>query len=175
MELKFLNPHKVLHSTGLNNGEVVVDFGAGSGFFVIEAAKMVGKSGHVYAVDVLEKPLEHISSEARIKHLTNVKTIRHDLEKGEIKPIPSGVAHVLVISNVLHQLKNPVNALSEAYRILKTSGKLLVIDWTKDHVIGPKVKQITSDEVKSVVQKFGFKFESETETDKFHYGLIFIK
>ena len=46
------NPHKLLKAAELKPGQKVLEVGCGPGFFTIPAAKLVGKEGFIYAVDV---------------------------------------------------------------------------------------------------------------------------
>ncbi len=48
----FSDPQKNLERIGIPQGITVVDLGAGSGHYAIGAARLVGKEGRVYAVDV---------------------------------------------------------------------------------------------------------------------------
>ena len=48
----FRNPHKLLKAAELKPGQKVLEVGCGPGFFTIPAAKLVGKEGFIYAVDV---------------------------------------------------------------------------------------------------------------------------
>ena len=48
----FRNPQRLLKAAGLKQGQKVLEVGCGPGFFTIHAAKIVGKEGFVYAVDV---------------------------------------------------------------------------------------------------------------------------
>ncbi len=43
-----------LAEIGMQKGQMVLDFGCGSGDYTIPAAKVVGKSGTIYAVDKSE-------------------------------------------------------------------------------------------------------------------------
>jgi ubiquinone/menaquinone biosynthesis C-methylase UbiE len=174
---RFLSPAEVLFRTGLAAGQNVVDLGAGSGFFALASGKMVGNEGTVYVVDVLEKSLEHVAAEARLNKLRNLKTIRHDLEKGEVDEIPGGVADLVVVANLIHQIKHTEHLMNEIYRVLKTSGKLLVVDWNSRPVsFGPKASErVSENQVKELAGKYSLKFNENVETDEFHYGLIFTK
>lgn len=174
---KFLDPEQVLFKTGLDRSAVVVDLGAGSGFFATAAGKIVGDDGRVFVVDILESALAHVSSEARIRRLRNIQTIRHDLEKGEVPQIAAGSADLIVAANLLHQLADSDNLMKEVYRLLKTGGKLLVIDWNQNMaVIGPKPEhRVTETDIKTLAQKVHLKFKNAIETDHLHFGLLFVK
>lgn len=167
-----------MFGAGLKNGHVVADLGAGSGFYALGAAKVVGNSGKVFVVDVQESTLEHVASEARMRMIRNIQTIRADLEqKNSVEKIPSGSCDFVIFSNVFHQVKNRDQVLIETYRILKTGGKILVVDWNdKPSPIGPASNErLSEDEAKKQVTKAGFKFVSEIDADNFHYSLVFSK
>jgi ubiquinone/menaquinone biosynthesis C-methylase UbiE len=173
----FLDPEKVLFRSGLSAGQTVADLGAGSGFYALAAAKVVGNNGKVYVVDILESSLAHVSADARLKMIKNIQTIQADLERSNLTPIPDGSCDLVILANLLHQLKNNKNLLTQAYRILKTKGKLLVVDWSdKPSPIGPKSDERISEEAaKKLLSAAGLKLEASVETDTYHYGLIFIK
>ena len=53
------NPQKIL-SPYIREGMTVLDIGCGPGFFSIEIAKLVGKNGRVFSVDMQEGMLQKI-------------------------------------------------------------------------------------------------------------------
>ena len=53
----FQNPFRILRPY-LKEGMTVLDFGSGPGFFSVPAAKLVGPSGKIYAVDVQQRMLD---------------------------------------------------------------------------------------------------------------------
>ncbi|MBI4363366.1 MAG: class I SAM-dependent methyltransferase [Candidatus Doudnabacteria bacterium] len=177
-QIKFLSPDKVLFATGLTVSQTVADLGTGSGFYAVAAAKIVGETGNVLVVDILESALEHVSAEARLKFLRNIKTLRCDLEKPKsCLKIPDGSVDLVIMGNILHQIGSKDNLMTEAYRLLKTGGKLLLIDWNqKPSTIGPPAKaRISSEQARQLVLKFNFKLSREVDTDNYHYGMVFVK
>jgi ubiquinone/menaquinone biosynthesis C-methylase UbiE len=174
---KFLDPEQVLFRAGLNRSAMVADLGAGSGFFAMAAAKIVGDEGKIFVVDILESSLTHISSEARIRQLRNIQTIRHDLEKPPVKLIPDGAIDLVVLANVLHQTANHQALLSECYRMLKTQGKLLIIDWNQTvGAVGPKHgARVAENIILDLTKKLNLKPQGTIETDNYHFGLLFTK
>jgi ubiquinone/menaquinone biosynthesis C-methylase UbiE len=174
---KFLDPEAVLFRVGLGRGKTVVDLGAGSGFFAINSAKIVGDDGHVYVVDLLETALEHVNAEARLKNLRNIQTVRADLESGPVAAIPAGCADLVIVANLMHQIKDAGKIMHESYRLLKTGGKLVVIDWNEAPVaIGPvHSERVLEDDVKAHAASASLGFSGSFDTDQYHYGLTFIK
>ncbi|MBX4191704.1 MAG: methyltransferase domain-containing protein [Candidatus Doudnabacteria bacterium] len=175
---KFLDPERVLFTAGLAAGQTFADFGSGSGFYTIAAAKIVGEQGIVYSVDILEPALDHIVAEARLKNLRNIKTLMCDLEQtASCNTVPVGSVDMVLFANITHQIKNRSNLFAEAYRLLKTGGKLVVIEWNEQpSPIGPvSADRISEAEVMSVAKKSGLKSAGEFRVDPYHYGSIYIK
>ncbi|HTL39226.1 MAG TPA: class I SAM-dependent methyltransferase [Methylomirabilota bacterium] len=175
---KFLDPQRTLFAAGLTSGQVLADLGAGSGFYVIAAAKIVGPQGTVYAVDILETALDHIAAEARLNGLHNIKTIHCDLENANsCTAIPAGSLDYVLLGNIAHQLKKQAEIFKEAYRLLKTGGKLIVLEWNdQPSPIGPSVhERLMPNAVSKFASKVSFKDAGPLPTDMYHYGLMFIK
>ena len=63
-----LNPSNIFQRISIQQGMNVADLGCGgSGYFTICVAKLVGKNGTVYAVDILKSTLQEISKKALYK------------------------------------------------------------------------------------------------------------
>jgi len=175
---KFNDPEKILFAAGLSSGQTFADYGAGSGFYTFAAGKIVGEQGAVFAVDILQTALDHIAAEARLKGLRNIKTVRADLEDTQaLKAIPVGSVDVVLFSNITHQINNKSVLFTEAYRSLKTGGKLLVIDWneTPSPIGPPATSRLSALEVGKLALDSHLKAAGELPSDIYHYGLMFIK
>jgi precorrin-6B methylase 2 len=66
---------------GVDLGMKVVDLGAGSGFYTIEAAKLVRSGGRVYAVDVQQDLLAKLKNSAALAGLRNIEVVWGNIEK----------------------------------------------------------------------------------------------
>ncbi|MGE5392794.1 MAG: class I SAM-dependent methyltransferase [Candidatus Saccharibacteria bacterium] len=175
---KFLDPEKILFQAGLGKGQVMADLGAGSGYYVLAAGKMVGGKGTVYAVDLLESALEHIGAEARLRLIRNVRTIRADLDNPvACGSIPAGTCDMVLMGNVVHEAKNRKNLFIEAYRLLKTGGHLLILEWNDQRSpIGPAPEvRVSPQEVTALAEGNSLKFLKRLDADQYHYCLLFSK
>ena len=175
---KFLDPEKLLFAAGLTPGQRVADLGTGSGFYSLAAGKMVGEQGLVYSTDILESALDHVSAEARRKGLNNLKIFRTDLEQADsCSVVPTGSVDLVILANIIHQLKNQSALLAETYRMLKTGGRMVVVEWNDTaSPIGPAVfSRVKPDEVARLAASAALKSAGEISCDTYHYGLIFIK
>ncbi|MDO8590405.1 MAG: methyltransferase domain-containing protein, partial [bacterium] len=67
----FSDPQKNIEQFGLQPGGLVADLGSGAGFYTIAAARAVGNSGRVYAIDILKDMLQKIKNEAQRSGIHN--------------------------------------------------------------------------------------------------------
>jgi len=175
---ELLDPQKLLKEIGVTQGMKVGDLGCGGrGFFSLQAAKMVGQSGLVYAVDILKPVLKSVVNEARSMGIYNIKPVWSNLEVVGATKIKEGEIDIALVNNLLFQVKENRNVIREAKRLLKPEGKLMVVDWKKTDIpFGPPVEmRVSPEEVKKLAEKEGFELEKEFEAGTYHYGLIFKK
>lgn len=173
---KFLQPDEILKEIPLAPGMVVADLGSGNGYYTVAAGVLVGKKGHVYAADILEEALSQTASLARMTRLNNISTHQCDLEAVGSCSVPETSCDLVILGSILHQVENKDNVIREAYRVLKTGGKLLVIEWKKDAPLGPAQEtRISRDEVASLLETHGLRPGKELPAGSFHYALVYEK
>jgi len=172
MDNNFLRPEDVLKQLDLKEDMVAADFGSGSGGWAIPLAKTL-KEGKVYAIDILEESLSALKSRADFNKISNIENILSDLEAKEGSKIKDNFLDLVLVTNLLFQADNKKEILLEAKRVLKNTGKILVIDWQKASSLGPKEGRVSAEEVKEVAENIGLKLEKEVDAGKYHYGLIF--
>ncbi|MDP3057218.1 MAG: class I SAM-dependent methyltransferase [bacterium] len=173
----FMDPQKIVDSFGIDSGSIVADFGSGAGYFVIPLAKAVKSKGKIFAVDILPSALEVIDKKAKMENLINIELVQADLEKENSTKIIDSSVDFVVISNLLFQLENKANIFREAKRVLKSGGKLIVIDWAGGKIVlgPPEENRVTEDQVQIAATISGFKQIKQWHPDAYHYGFIFIK
>jgi len=170
----FLNPDDVLNQIDLQKNMVAAEFGCGSGGFSIPLAKKL-EDGLVYSVDLQEAPLSALKSRCAIERITNIRVIKSDLEQSRGSTIPDLSLDLVLAPNMLFQVSDKNAVITEAKRILKREGKLVVVDWLPNAKNIPVEGRILPEAVKEIARNIGFKLEKEFQAGQYHYGLVFSK
>jgi len=173
----FCDPKKILDQCGIQVGQVIADFGSGSGVYCIEASKALMSTGKVYAIDVQKDVLVRLQNDARSQNLSNTDIVCGDVEKVGGTKIREASVDLVFMCTILFQLEDKKSALLEAKRILVPGGRVLVVDWTDSFGgIGPHKNDVVSKEkVCDLFEKAGFSQEREISAGSHHYGFIFKK
>lgn len=119
-----LQINRVMDILGVSSGKRVADIGAGSGWFTVRAARRVGDTGTVYAVDINPEAIRYIDSRIQKENLHNVKPI---LGKPDDPLLPAKVDAVLLLKTY-HEVAQPITLLRNLRSSLAPGAKVGVID-----------------------------------------------
>ncbi|MBT4349667.1 class I SAM-dependent methyltransferase [bacterium] len=176
---ELLDVNFILRETvAIQPGQIVADLGAGgAAYFTMQAAKIVGDQGEVYAVDVVKNTLSSIEGKARMAGLYNIKTIWSNLEILGATKIPAETLDHALLINILFQAQKKADILAEAIRLLKPGGRLTIVDWsdTKPSFAPSAEMQVDQNELLSIAEKLNLQLEQQFKAGNYHFGLIFIK
>lgn len=117
----------ILKEVGIKPGFQVLDYGCGPGSYSIVAAKMVGNSGTVYALDIHPLAIEQVKRQASKERLDNIKTILSGRDTG----LPDNSMDIVLLYDIVHNLGDPDSVLAELHRVLKPGG---VISFSDHHM-----------------------------------------
>jgi phosphatidylethanolamine/phosphatidyl-N-methylethanolamine N-methyltransferase len=92
---------------------LVLDLAAGTGILALELAPRVQK---VYGIDISSRMIALAEAKAQSRGIGNVEFTTGDAYQ---LPFPDGRFDAVVISNALHVMIEPEQALGEAHRVLK--------------------------------------------------------
>jgi ubiquinone/menaquinone biosynthesis C-methylase UbiE len=162
------NPEEILITAGLKSDITFVDIGCGQGYFALPAARIVGPSGKVYGLDIDRTGIEKLRNRASSAKLTNIELIAGAAED---TLVCSGCADMVFFGIVLHDFNDPSKVLQNARKMLKSSGKLVNLDWKKENMsMGPPLAKRFDEETASrLIQSAGFKIESVQNSGQYNY------
>jgi ubiquinone/menaquinone biosynthesis C-methylase UbiE len=153
------DPEVVFGKIGLKGGDSFLDLGCGVGDYAVYAAKIVGDSGAVYALDRREEMIGNLIEETDAQGLENIIGIVADITAP--LPLADHCIDVCFVSTVLHTLEVNVAMkplLGEIRRVLKPTGCLTIIECKKENVpFGPpEHMRLSPEEVEGLATRYGF-------------------
>jgi ubiquinone/menaquinone biosynthesis C-methylase UbiE len=124
--LKDIPVEYIWNKLDLNNPLVLIDIGAGTGFFSMAFAAYL-KNGKVFACDISDIMVNWMENNVCAHH-PNIVALK--MEENSV-PLEDCVADLVYMINLHHELDAPEEILNEAFRLLKENGKIFVVDWKK--------------------------------------------
>jgi ubiquinone/menaquinone biosynthesis C-methylase UbiE len=165
----YLDARAILRGFGIGAGMRVADVGAGTGFFALPAADLVGPAGHVYAADLSPEMLKDLQAKIAVRLVPNVGAVRSTEDR-----IPLGDASVdfVLLACVLHELDGP-GTLLECRRILKPQGRFGIVDWKKEDMEygPPKEHRLDEGQAKAILADAGLEPTRAFEAGPYHYAI----
>lgn len=165
------DPEKIIKLLGLKNSDIVADLGCGTGYFSVPISNKVNK---VYSIDVQQEMLDYLLQKIQSQQISNIEVL---LSKDVNKiPLPKESVTVLLTVNTLHEFQDVQQMIKEIWRVLKSNGKVAIIDFKKENTsLGPPVSiRISQCHAIKLFQNMGLK-NVVVHDLKSHYLLIFQK
>lgn len=156
-------------------GDVIVDFGSGSGYDLIRAAKLSGSHGKAIGIDMTPEMVQQAKENIEKMGLANV-----EIKLGEIEKVPleDEVADIVISNCVINLSLNKQAVFNEAYRILKPGGRLVDADKIVEEELPQSLRDnpdawcgcvsgaLTKEGYTKIMEKAGFKDIEITIEDK---------
>lgn len=168
--LKELDPANTLIKVGLRENQVFCDIGAGTGIFVIPAAKITDKK--VYALEIDDEMLGIIEEKAKLISASHIEGL---LVQGARFPLPDNSVDLVLMVTVLHEINDAEEFLEEAKRILQKDGRIVVIEFHKRETMsGPPIPhRIAKDRVIELFAKIGLHMAMDFDLGENYYCVVF--
>ncbi len=116
---------RVMDILKIREGSHVADIGAGSGWFTVRAARRVGASATVYAVDINAEYIKHIDERAKREQLPNIRTI---VSKEDDPLLPEKSVDAVLLLKTYHEVAEPVRLLMRTRLAMRPGALLGIID-----------------------------------------------
>jgi len=121
----------------LQEGETVLDLGAGAGIDVFLAAKKVGEGGRVMGVDLTADMVAKGRQLAREHGFGNVEFRQGDIEH---LPVDAATVDVIISNCVINLTPDKLASFQEIHRVLKPGGRILIADLVTAGELPPDVR-----------------------------------
>jgi len=167
------SPTKAVALLGLTPGMTVCDLGAGTGYYAVRMARLVGDEGKVYAVDIQPRMLELLGKRLAAAGIKNIQP----LLGGETETnLPADSQDLIILVDVYHEFSKPQEMLRSIRKALKDTGRLVLLEFRKED---PKVPirlehKMSLAEVKAELEPEGFRIDKVLNTLPWQH-LIFLR
>lgn len=159
---------QIVRQLKLSPGDRIADVGTGTGLFVEPFSHAVGKTGWVFALDIVPKFVERVGKISDILELQNVTPVLCGQDDIRLPPASIDVAF---ICDVYHHFEYPSSSMASIHKALAPGGQLILIDferipgksreWTLGHVRAGK------ETFRKEVEDAGFEFVEEVKIPAF--------
>jgi SAM-dependent methyltransferase len=167
---------RIVEVLDLSPGMTVADIGAGTGLFLPAFDRAVGSEGHVYAVEISPKFLEHLRERTAREGLARVEVVE---SREDSVALPPASVDLAFVCDVYHHFEYPRSTLDSLYTAIRPGGSLVILDferipgesrdWVLEHMRAGK--EVFRREIESA----GFRFDREVTVEdlKENYVLRF--
>jgi ubiquinone/menaquinone biosynthesis C-methylase UbiE len=166
----------MLTTLDVKPGMNVCDMGCGNGFYTVQLARLVGKKGKVYAVDIQPKMLEFLKDRAAKEKIPDgvVEPILGELWDPKL---PEGKLDLILLVDVYHEFSHPEQMLAAMRKSLAPGGKIVLVEFRGEDPevpIKPEHK-MTKDQINKEMNANGFKVAKEFEKLPWQHMMWFEK
>jgi len=165
-------PSKAIAALNIRPGEVIADIGAGSGYYTLRLADVVGARGRVYATDIQREMLALIKKKIDARATGNVELV---LGTETDARLPAAAIDLALMVDVYHELAQPQTFLRSLAAALKPDGRLVLIEFRKEDAsvpIRPEHK-MSVREARMELEAEGFRFDRVIDVLPWQHILIF--
>jgi demethylmenaquinone methyltransferase/2-methoxy-6-polyprenyl-1,4-benzoquinol methylase len=115
---------RTLDGAGIRPGTQVLEVGCGTGYFTLPAARRIGDSGHLHAIDLSPQAIELVGKKVAAAGLQNVSLATAD---AKATGLPGATYDTVLLFGVVPAPMLPLGLLlTEMHRVLKPRGRLAV-------------------------------------------------
>lgn len=166
-------PSKAIKLLGLKPGMTVCDLGAGTGYYAVRMARIVGETGKVYAVDIQPRMLELLGKRLASAGIKNVVPVLG----GETETkLPDSSQDLIILVDVYHEFAKPQEMLRSISKALKADGVLVLLEFRKEDTSVPirLEHKMSIEEVRAELGAEGFRIDKVLDSLPWQH-MIFLR
>ena len=118
-------PQQVVRLLGIKSGMTVADIGAGSGYYVVRLAPIVGPNGRIIAEDVMPEYLQGLRRRVRDLGLQNVIVTAGEAHDPRL---PAQSLDLAILVHMYHEIAQPYALLYNLVPALKPEARVGIVD-----------------------------------------------
>jgi ubiquinone/menaquinone biosynthesis C-methylase UbiE len=115
----------LVHALKLKPTDAVADIGAGSGYFSMRMAPLVGE-GVVYATDIQREMLDIVTERALEEQLHNVMPVLGEIDHCGLEP---NSVDVVLFVDAYHEFSHPREMMESILDALKPGGRVILVEY----------------------------------------------
>ncbi len=117
---------RLLKELHVKPGQVICDMGCGNGFYTLKLARLTGKTGRVYAVDIQQEMLDMLQRRTKAAKLENISPLLGT----ETDPrLPVNSIDLVLMIDVYHEFSQPAAMLKAIRKALKPTGRIALVEF----------------------------------------------
>ncbi len=153
---KWQKPAEVLRLMNVKPGQVIVDIGAGSGYFTRRFADIVGPAGRAVGIEIEAAAVRAMTADARRLNLANYEA---KLVPSDDPMLAARSVDFVFLCDAYHHINERVAYFTRVRQALKPGAKLVVLDFVRskentDH-------SIVREEVIEELRRAGYRLTRE--------------
>ena len=168
------DPDLALRLLRVRRGSVVADVGAGTGYYTVRLARIVGPMGKVYASDIQAGMLTLLQQNVAKAKFENVVPVlgTHDDPK-----LPPDSLDLVIMVDVYHEFSEPQKMLQRIRESLKADGRLVLLEYRAEDPGVPILPdhKMSKAQVKLEVEHEGFRQSRVYDDLPWQHLFIFTK
>lgn len=119
--------HQLVERSGITKGKKVLDVACGRGASLFKAVEIIGEDGEAIGTDFSVEMIKCVQREADIKGISNLDALKMDAENIELEEC---YFDFIFCGLSTHFFSNPLLAVDEMYKVLKSGGKVGISSWS---------------------------------------------
>ena len=164
----------LLANLPIKPGDNVADIGAGTGYFSLPMAGMVGDTGMVYAVDIQPEMLAIIEARSDDMGIDNITRVLATVDNPRL---PSDTLNMVLFVDAYHEFEWPREVMNGVYDSLVSGGKVVLIEYRAEDpsVQIKRLHKMSEQQARKELEAVGLVFVSNLEFLPQQHFLVFEK